>query len=51
MTDPLIGTLSDRTPDRYGRRGLWILIGLPVMGFASIAVFDPPPDLPPLTST
>ena len=42
VTDPLIGALSDRTPARYGRRSLWILIGLPIMAFATLAVFDPP---------
>ena len=31
ITDPLIGTLSDRTPARYGRRSIWIIIGMPVM--------------------
>ena len=40
VTDPLIGTLSDSTPDRYGRRSLWVFIGLPLMGFATVAVFD-----------
>ena len=42
VTDPLIGTLSDATPDRFGRRGIWIIIGLPIMAFSAIAVFDPP---------
>ncbi|MBQ74891.1 MAG: hypothetical protein CMQ20_07685 [Gammaproteobacteria bacterium] len=42
ITDPLIGTLSDATPDRFGRRGIWIIFGLPVMGFSTIAVFNPP---------
>jgi len=42
VTDPLIGTLSDATPSRYGRRSLWVLLGLPVMGLATVAVFDPP---------
>lgn len=42
ITDPLIGSLSDATPDRFGRRSLWIGIGLPVMGLATIAVFSPP---------
>ncbi len=41
ITDPLIGTLSDRTPAKFGRRGLWILIGMPIMSVAVIAVFDP----------
>ena len=42
VTDPLIGTLSDRTPARYGRRGLWVAIGLPIMALATLAVFSPP---------
>lgn len=42
VTDPLIGTWSDRTPARYGRRGLWIALGLPVMAAGTLAVFDPP---------
>jgi glycoside/pentoside/hexuronide:cation symporter, GPH family len=42
FTDPLIGTLSDATPDRLGRRGIWILLGLPLMGFSTLAVFNPP---------
>ena len=41
LTDPLIGTLSDRTPAKYGRRGLWLIIGTPVMAISTIAVFDP----------
>lgn len=41
VVDPLIGALSDRTPVRYGRRGLWIALGLPVMAAATVAVFDP----------
>jgi glycoside/pentoside/hexuronide:cation symporter, GPH family len=41
VTDPLIGMLSDRTPMRYGRRGSWILLGLPVMATAIVVVFDP----------
>jgi Na+/melibiose symporter-like transporter len=45
ITDPLIGSLSDATPDRYGRRSLWIIIGLPVMGLATVAVFSPPAEV------
>ncbi len=41
VTDPLIGTLSDRTPVKYGRRGLWMVIGTPVMAVSVVAVFDP----------
>ena len=39
--DPLIGAASDRTPPRYGRRGLWLALGVPVMALATIAVFAP----------
>lgn len=45
ITDPLIGTLSDRTPQRFGRRSSWIMVGLPVMGLATVAVFNPPNDV------
>lgn len=41
VTDPLIGALSDHTPARWGRRGPWIVLGLPVMALATLAVFDP----------
>lgn len=41
ITDPLIGYLSDRTPARLGRRGLWIGFGLPVMAAATVMLFDP----------
>ncbi len=39
--DPLIGAASDRTPPRYGRRGLWLVLGVPVMAVSTIAVFAP----------
>ena len=41
LIDPFIGAWSDRTPARWGRRGLWIAIGLPVMAVSTVAVFDP----------
>jgi Na+/melibiose symporter-like transporter len=41
LTDPFIGAWSDRTPAKWGRRGLWIGIGLPVMAISTVAVFDP----------
>lgn len=39
--DPLIGAASDRTPARYGRRGLWLALGAPVMALATLATFSP----------
>ncbi len=39
--DPLIGAASDHTPARYGRRGLWLALGGPVMALATLAVFAP----------
>ena len=45
ITDPLIGSLSDATPHRYGRRSLWIMIGLPIMGLSTVAVFSPSGDV------
>lgn len=41
VTEPLIGTLSDRTLARYSRRGLWIVVGAPILAVSIIAVFDP----------
>jgi len=41
LIDPFIGALSDRTPARFGRRGLWIGLGLPVMAISTVAVFAP----------
>jgi GPH family glycoside/pentoside/hexuronide:cation symporter len=46
VTDPLIGALSDRTPEKYGRRGVWIALGTPIMAISTIAVFDPFVDSP-----
>lgn len=42
LIDPLVGGLSDRTPARYGRRGVWIAAGVPVMGAATLATLAPP---------
>lgn len=41
LIDPFIGAWSDRTPAKWGRRGLWIAIGMPVMAVSTVAVFDP----------
>lgn len=41
VADPLIGTLSDRTRSRFGRRRPWIVAGGIVFGLAAIGLFFP----------
>jgi Na+/melibiose symporter-like transporter len=41
VTDPLIGTLSDRTRSRFGRRKLWMAAGTPVLMLAIWQLFLP----------
>lgn len=42
FTDPLIGHLSDRTPERLGRRRPWVLAGCPLVALAVVQLFMPP---------
>ena len=44
ITDPLIGTLSDRWQTRLGRRKPWLLMGMPLMLLGTIMIFMPPAD-------
>lgn len=44
VTDPLVGLLSDRVGGRFGRRRLWIAIGLPVAVLGGWLLFRPPDD-------
>lgn len=49
VSDPLIGTLSDRTRTIYGRRKPWIAGGGAVFALASIFLFFPPFGVTPLS--
>jgi GPH family glycoside/pentoside/hexuronide:cation symporter len=40
-TDPLIGSLSDATRSRFGRRKPWIAAGAPIFALAAAAIFAP----------
>ena len=42
ITDPLIGTLSDRWRTRFGRRKPWIFAGMPLMLLGTLQIFMPP---------
>ncbi|MCW3796897.1 MFS transporter [Sphingomonas sp. BN140010] len=42
ITDPIIGTLSDRWRPRMGRRRVWLLIGVPVLLMGMMQLFNPP---------
>lgn len=46
ISDPIVGTWSDRTRTRLGRRRPWMLAGIPVLSF-SIWMIWSPPDLAP----
>ncbi|KEZ79283.1 MFS transporter [Salinisphaera hydrothermalis] len=41
ITDPLIGTMSDRTPARFGRRRPYIAVGTPILMLAAWFLFVP----------
>lgn len=41
VLDPMIGILSDRTPERWGRRRLWMILGTPLLAITTWKVFAP----------
>lgn len=41
ITDPVIGNLSDRTPERFGRRRPYIALGTPILILAAWFLFVP----------
>jgi Na+/melibiose symporter-like transporter len=43
LTDPVVGLLSDRTRNRFGRRRSWIMAGGILFGIAAIFLFFPAP--------
>ncbi|MGI9277284.1 MAG: MFS transporter [Endozoicomonas sp.] len=45
-TSPLIANLSDRSQSRFGRRRLFMMIGLLPFALTSVATFYPPDDAP-----
>lgn len=49
IADPVMGSLSDRTRSRYGRRKPWIAAGGVVFGLSSIFLFFPPFGVTPLS--
>lgn len=49
VADPVMGSLSDRTRSRYGRRKPWIAAGGVVLGLSSIFLFFPPFGVTPLS--
>ncbi len=44
VTDPVVGILSDRTPQHLGRRKIWIYISLPLIGLSTYFLFNPQAD-------
>lgn len=49
IADPVMGSLSDRTRSRYGRRKPWIAAGGVIFGLSSIFLFFPPFGVTPLS--
>lgn len=49
VADPVMGSLSDRTRSRYGRRKPWIAAGGVIFGLSSIFLFFPPFGVTPLS--
>ncbi len=44
VTDPLIGFLSDKTPQKLGRRRIWIVVSIPLICISTSALFNPSPE-------
>jgi Na+/melibiose symporter-like transporter len=48
LTDPIVGLLSDRTRNRFGRRRSWIAAGGLLFGVATVFLFFPAPSVTPV---
>lgn len=44
ITDPIVGLLSDRTPQHWSRRKLWIYVSIPLICLSTYFLFNPTPD-------
>jgi glycoside/pentoside/hexuronide:cation symporter, GPH family len=44
VTDPIVGSLSDRTSGRHGRRRPWVIASIPVLCVSIYFLFVPPDD-------
>ena len=44
ITDPIVGLLSDRTPQHWSRRKLWIYISIPLICLSTYFLFNPASD-------
>lgn len=44
FTDPIVGTLSDLTPARFGKRKAWMVMATPLIMLATWQLFVPPTD-------
>lgn len=42
FTDPIVGYLSDITPQHLGRRKIWVVAGAPLICLSCWALFNPP---------
>jgi GPH family glycoside/pentoside/hexuronide:cation symporter len=51
LSDPLIGALSDRSSNRFGRRRSWILAGGLVFGISALFLFFPGAAISPIQLT
>ena len=49
ISDPLVGYLSDRTKNKFGRRRSWILASCIPISIGFYAVFSPPENFDPLS--